>query len=119
MFFLADSDPEFLLKSSPDQNHNSLLTISHQEDSSDAAMRLEKELLAARLELETTQALMEEIRLMRTSNNNNTRDTGQDISSNNINNNSCDSSLTQQQVDQLLDRFDGFVPQVSVRHFKI
>jgi hypothetical protein len=130
-----------LLKS-PDQNHNSLLTVGDQKDGSaalrlqaelreeeegSAALRLEEELQVARQELMTTHTLMEEIRTLRahsrqqgetkdseavrvTSNHNSsnvrTRNSSDD------NRNSISGSLTTQQLDKLLDRYDGFVPQV-------
>ena len=109
---------------SPDQNHNSLLTFLDKEESSSstgaAATRLEEEMLAARQELETTQSLMEEIRSLRV-NYKQQHGEQQTLCSksqhhsdkvNNNNTSSLNGNLTQQELDKLLDRYDGFVPQV-------
>ncbi len=140
--FISGPGQEFLLKS-PDQNHNSLLTVADQEkdgsaalrlqdelreeEEGSAALRLEEELQAARQELMTTHTLMEEIRTLRahsrqqgetkdsdavlvTSNDNDNYVRARN--SNDDNRNIINSSLTTQQLDKLLDRYDGFVPQV-------
>jgi hypothetical protein len=90
-------------------------------------LRLEEELRAARQELMTTHTLMEEIRTLRAhsrqqgetkdsdavrviSNHDSSKVRKHNSSDDNCN--SINGSLTTQQLDKLLDRYDGFVPQV-------
>jgi hypothetical protein len=85
----------------PDQNHNSLVPVME----SSTAMRLEEEMREARLELETTMSLMDEVKLMRV------RTSQEAVPRHTTLTSSC-GYLTKQEVDQLLDRYDGYIPSI-------